>query len=378
MDERPLTILLIEDDPEDARLVKRTLSKVEGLSCEVIHVECLKDGVERVAKEGIDLALVDLSLPDSTGVNSFKEMHHTAPTVPIIVLSGMNNRETAIELVQLGAQDFLVKGSVNPDLLIRSIRYAIERRKMQQMRDQFVSTITHELRTPLTNMKGIISNIGAGIAGEINPKLKDYLTRVAANIDRLTNIVNDLLDINKLAARKIVLKRESVEMRAVIQDVIEFFEERARIREIALVSKLPDQPVQFFVDEGRIRQVLINLIGNAVKFTPKGGRVTAGLATAGKEGILLVADTGGGIAPEHQSKIFDPFYQVEHESGGGEKGIGLGLAIVKEIVAVHGGKIEIDSELGKGSCFKVTLPNTREVLEERLTPVEERRKISSL
>ena len=354
MGEAPLLILLIEDDPEAARLVKRTLSKVEGTPCEVVHVGCLKDGMERIAKGGIDLALVDLSLPDSPRTDTFKEIHQTSPDIPVIVLSGMNNREVAIRLVQQGAQDFLVKGSVSPDLLIRSIRYGIERRRMQQMKDQFVSTITHELRTPLTNMNGIISNIGKGVAGEVNPKLKDYLARIAANIDRLTNIVNDLLDISKLAARKIVLKCAWVEMRAIVEDIVAFFGERAKMREISLAAQLPAEPTNFFVDEGRIRQVLINLIGNAVKFTSNGGKVTVGLETTGKEGTLLVVDTGRGIAPEHHTKIFDPFYQVEHEAGGGEKGTGLGLAIVKEIVDMHGGKITIESELGKGCCFKLT------------------------
>lgn len=364
MAERPLMILLIEDDPEDAHLVKRNLAKAEGVPCEVVHVECLKDGMERIAKGGIDLALVDLSLPDSRGVDSFKEIHQAFPEIPVIVLSGMNDRETAVQLVQQGAQDFLVKGIANPELLIRSIRYAIERRRVQQMKDQFISTVSHELRTPLTNMKGIISNISAGVAGDVNPKLKDYLGRVVTNIDRLTHIVNNLLDISNLASRKRLLKYARVEMVGLVRDVVDFFEGQVKTRGIFLISELPSEPMAFFVDEGCIRQVLINLIGNAVKFTPRGGRVTVGLSASVKEVTLWVADTGRGIAPEHQAKIFDPFFQVEHEAGGGEKGTGLGLAISKEIVDMHGGKLQVESEPGKGSCFKIILPIGKENLEE--------------
>ena len=356
MIDRPLLILLIEDDPEDARLVKRTLAKAEGAPCDVVHVGCLKDGLARIAKGGIDLALCDLSLPDSGGVDSFKEIHRTSPEVPIIVLSGMNDRETALQLVQQGAQDFLVKGSVNTDLLIRSIGYAIERKKLQQMRDQFISTVSHELRTPLTNMKGIVSNICAGIAGDVNPKLKDYLDRVAINIDRLTRIVNNLLDISNLASGKIVLKRESVEMGNFIKDIVDSFEGQVKMHEISLVSHPPPQIMMFSIDEAWMRQVVINLIGNAIKFTPRGGRITVGLSASDTGGSIRVADTGQGIAAENHAKVFEPFFQVEHEAGGGEKGTGLGLAISTEIVEIHGGTIKVESEIGKGSCFTVTLP----------------------
>ncbi|MFH0799824.1 MAG: hybrid sensor histidine kinase/response regulator [Pseudomonadota bacterium] len=356
MSDRSLTVLLVEDDPEDAHLVKRGLAKAEGMSCEVHHAASLREALERIAQGGIDVALVDLSLPDSSGLGSFKEIHRLAPEVPVIILSGLSDRETAVQVVQMGAQDFIVKGSVRPEFLIRSIQYAIERKKVQEMKDRFVSTVSHELRTPLTNMKGIVSNLFTGVAGELNPKMKDYLSRVGANIDRLMQIVNDLLDMSKLAARKIVLKRAWTEAAPFFTDITELFESQAALRGVGLKLEVPAAPVKLYFDEGRMRQVLLNLIGNALKFTPPGGTVTIALTVSPQEGVFSVSDTGEGISPEHLEKIFDPFYQVEHEAGGGGKGTGLGLAITKEIVEMHGGKVKVESAVGQGTRFQVILP----------------------
>lgn len=228
--------------------------------------------------------------------------------------------------------------------------------KLDQLKTDFVSTVSHELRTPLTIMGEYTSIISDEIPGKLNPEQREYLSIIERNIDRLSRIIEDLLDISRIEAEKVVLKREFVDLASIINDVVTQFKPKADEKQIEFKTVLPMSLPPLYIDADRIRQVFTNLIGNAIKFTPTNGKITAEITGEEKEVECHVTDTGIGIAPENLDKVFNRFEQFDRTNGSGAKGTGLGLAITEALIQLHGGRIWVESELNKGSKFIFTLP----------------------
>ncbi len=228
--------------------------------------------------------------------------------------------------------------------------------KLDQLKTDFVSTVSHELRTPLTIMGEYASIISDEIPGKLNPEQREYLSIIEGNIDRLSGIIEDLLDISRIEAEKVVLKREFVDLATIINDVVTQFKPKADEKQIELKTVFPLSLPPLYIDGDRIRQVFTNLIGNAIKFTPRNGKITAETADKEKEFECRVTDTGIGIAPENLDKVFTRFEQFDRTEDSGAKGTGLGLAITEALIRLHGGRIWVESELNKGSKFIFTLP----------------------
>lgn len=233
-------------------------------------------------------------------------------------------------------------------------------REKERLQSEFVSHVSHELRTPLTTMKEFTSILLDGLGGDISGKQKKYLGIIQNNITRLTKIVGDLLDISKLEAGRIKLTREEAHIDRLIHQVCFFLNNYIEHKGLKLKPKPAEGLPPVYIDVDRLIQVLTNLIDNAAKYSPPGGVIEVG-AEAG-EGMVsvYVSDSGEGISMEDREKIFDKFHQVNVKHGPGARGVGLGLAIAKQIVVMHGGKICVDSEPGKGSVFTFTLPAARE------------------
>ncbi len=230
-----------------------------------------------------------------------------------------------------------------------------ERKRAEELKDEFVSTVSHELRTPLAITKEGIALLLDGIPGEVNDKQRKVLASARGNIDRLARIINDLLDISKIEAGKMQMAKDCVDFVALTEGVMRNFEGIARQKGLLLESSL-DLPLrQVLADQDRIIQVMTNLLSNALKFTTEGGvRVTACVREEAVE--CTVADTGVGLAPEEAARVFEKFTQFGRTHGAGEKGTGLGLAIAKQIVELHRGRIRVESAVGRGSRFIFTLP----------------------
>ena len=228
--------------------------------------------------------------------------------------------------------------------------------KLDQLKTDFVSTVSHELRTPLTIMGEYASIISDEIPGKLNPEQREYLSIIEGNIDRLSGIIEDLLDISRIEAGKVVLKREFVVLATIINDVVTQFKPKADEKQIELKTVFPLSLPPLYIDGDRIRQVFTNLIGNAIKFTPRNGKITAETTDKEKEFECRVTDTGIGIAPENLDKVFTRFEQFDRTEGSGAKGTGLGLAITEALIQLHGGRIWVESEPNKGSKFIFTLP----------------------
>jgi signal transduction histidine kinase len=372
-----IKILLIEDNPADARLLQETLNDVmqkESLNteCELQCATRHAQGIQFLNEADFDVVLLDLSLPDSHGLETFTNTHRLFPDIPIIILSGLDDEIVALDAVRSGAQDYLFKGELSGYLLIRAIRYAIERKRivaelkaanvklqeLDRLKSDFLSTVSHELRTPIAIMREGVSLCLDGVAGEINDTQKELLTDTQENIDRLARLVTDLLDISKIEADKIKLRRSTVDMLLVTRKVYEYFLPEANERKINFEIELPDHPLSLYVDEDKLFQIYQNLVSNALRYTESGGHVKISLREDVGEVICSVADTGIGIAKENLGKLFSKFEQFGRLEGPGYKGTGLGLAIAKGLVEKHGGRIWVDSKLGKGTTFSFSFKKT--------------------
>jgi signal transduction histidine kinase len=237
---------------------------------------------------------------------------------------------------------------------------AVANEKLQELdrlKSDFVSNVSHELRTPLTAIKGAVDLVLREVAGPLTEKQIHYLTRVRSNTQHLAGLINDLLDLSKIESGKIEMKSSRVSMGGLVHEVVETLRPVAAEKAIALDATAPEPAIMVWADRDKINQVLMNLIGNAIKFTPAHGTVTVSASRNGNERVQVsVSDTGPGIAPEQKEKIFDKFYQVGEADGVKPKGTGLGLAICKALVELHGGRIWLESDPDRGSTFSFTLP----------------------
>jgi signal transduction histidine kinase/HAMP domain-containing protein len=255
-------------------------------------------------------------------------------------------------------------------------------RKLQELdrlKSEFVSNVSHELRTPLTNIRMSVDNLLDGVAGEVNPTLQRYLSRVQNNTDRLVRLIADLLDLSRIEAGRVELHRSSISVSELLQEVAEGLRPMALARGLELVTAPSAGPLPAFADRDKLQQVLINLAENALKFTPSGGRVSLSaravpsMAGDGKPRVqeeespeafrvdrpwieMSVEDTGEGIPPAELDAIFDKFHQVRRDGRAKAQGTGLGLAIAKSLIELHGGRIWVASEMGRGSRFVFTVP----------------------
>ncbi len=239
-------------------------------------------------------------------------------------------------------------------------RMAKKLKELDQMKDDFVSSVSHELRSPLTSIKGYVDFVLRGKAGPLNSKLVEYLTIVKNNTSRLATFINDILDLAKIDAKRFELGKEALELPPLIEEMVTFFRPQAEENRIQLETVVPTSISLVSADPDKIRQVFINVLSNAFKFTPEGGKVIieAKNSDSGDFVEVCVKDTGVGIAKEDLQKVFDKFQQIKPAGGKVKKvkGTGLGLAIVKGILEAHGGRIWVESELDKGSNFVFTLP----------------------
>ncbi|MCQ9205162.1 MAG: HAMP domain-containing histidine kinase [Omnitrophica bacterium] len=235
--------------------------------------------------------------------------------------------------------------------LVKSLR-AIE--TISKAKSDFISSVSHELRTPLTSVKGFSSLLVDDKFGKLSEEAKKRLLRIDENVNKLMDIVNTLLDISRIESGKTEVKIAPCEIAKLIEDVADFLTPQIKAKELVLNFNAP-KGLNLYMDKNLIERVLINLINNAIKFTPKGGKITIKCEQNGNEAIISVSDTGYGIKKDDLEKLFQEFYRVNNPDTLKEKGSGLGLSLVKRIVNTHNEKIWVESEFGKGTTFFFTL-----------------------
>jgi len=238
--------------------------------------------------------------------------------------------------------------------VVMVLRDVAREREIDRMKSDFVSSVSHELRSPLTSIKAYTATIlrDPNMPEQVK---REFLAIIDEESDLLKNLIEGLLEISRIESGAVKFLREPMDITDVIGQVLSGLQHLADKKNIQLKTDISNELGQLQGDEGRIQSMVMNLVNNAIKFTPENGQVSLSARREGQELVIRVSDTGIGVPKEALTKIFDRFYRV-YQSGKGMPGTGLGLSIVKEIVNMHGGRIEIESQPGRGSTFTVFLP----------------------
>jgi len=244
------------------------------------------------------------------------------------------------------------------------LRNVSQEREIDRMKNDFVSSVSHELRTPLTSIMAYTATIlrDPNMPEQTRDK---FLTIINDESNQLARLIEDILEISQIDAETVKVIHQNVDIAAAIKQVLLTLEPLADKKNIRIDSNITDKLSDFHGDESKIQSILTNLISNAIKFTPEHGRISVTAQLQDEELVVQIADTGMGIPQEELSKIFDRFYRIQRP-GRQIQGTGLGLAIVKKIVAMHGGRINVESEPGQGTTFTVFLPLTSQKIPQTL------------
>jgi signal transduction histidine kinase len=240
----------------------------------------------------------------------------------------------------------------------------IELQKLDELKSDFVSNVSHELRTPLTSISGYTKLLMMEKLGKLNPRQTQSLSIVSDESDRLTRLINDVLDLSKLEAGKIEVRPERFDIAELAKETMESLGFEAEKKNIKLDLNVKTRNTMIEAGRDLIKQVFINLINNALKFTHSNGKVSITIRRVNKILLVDVLDTGKGIAKEDIPKLFNKFVQVDSSMTREEGGTGLGLVIVKHILSLHNGKIDVKSEVGRGSRFTFRVPAEMRIKEE--------------
>ncbi len=402
LDKELTKVLLVEDNAIDKLTVERILAKCSrSIEFATDSAGSLSEAIESLNTNEYDVVLLDLILPDSNGLETLQRIKEINSHIPIVVLTGLDDEQTGLSAIKTCAMDYLVKGQISDNMLVRTIQYAIERKRMQlalqeahdklemqveertrklskandllkkeiiehkkteekmkkamEIKSQFVSTVSHELRTPLTALREGVRLVVEEKTGKLNDEQKEFLSLAKRNADRLARLINNVLDFQKLEAGRMSFSFHEIDINKIVKDVYDTMAPVIKCIDLDFVLKLEDNLPKVKSDGDKIAQVLTNMVSNAIKFTEK-GNIT--ITTCKRENVIQVSvsDTGCGIRKEDLPRVFHEFEQLDQ--GGDRKtgGTGLGLAISKAIIEQHRGKICVESEYAKGSTFHFVLP----------------------
>ena len=270
------------------------------------------------------------------------------------VLSCDNKRLVKAQLSPLRDEEQGFSGTV---IVLRDVTAEQE---IARVKNDFVSLVSHELRTPMTSIKGYTDLMLKGSVGELNDQQRRFMTIVKSNVDRMAELVSDLLDVSRLESGRMRLARERLDLASVVFETSQELVETLRQRELTLQFDLSPGLPRVYADHGRVIQVLLNLLSNAYRYTPAGGTITISVHQERDEVQVDVTDTGIGIPQQEQATIFERFYRVDHPVVQQQAGTGLGLPIAKSLIEMHGGRLWLRSKPGQGSTFSFTLPRYTE------------------
>jgi two-component system, sensor histidine kinase and response regulator len=369
------TVLLVEDNPGDARLIRESLNEAIGEKFDLEITDRLATALRRLSAGGVDALLLDLALPDSKGRETFSKAKEQAPTVPIIVLTGLGDEALALKMVQEGAQDYVTKIDLNGNVLSRAIRYAIERERADQRirkfneeleervrqrtaeleaanreLEAFSASVSHDLRGPLHLIEGYAELLQETHASVLSPEGRKYLQHIYSAVRGMAGIIESLLRLSRLGRQQLQMQHTSLDemIGGILADCM------PEIRGRKIEWKIADLP-EISCDPVLVKQALTNLISNAVKYTRRrdAAVIAVGQMTLNAEEVFFVQDNGAGFDMKSAGKLFDAFQRFHHQQE--FEGNGVGLATVRRIIERHGGRIWAESEIGKGATFYFTL-----------------------
>ena len=423
MSEEKFSILLVDDDEVDRLTVKRALRKAQ-FSASITEVTNGQEALAKLTPNGnlhvgilpiadgnsldtatipegdganFDLILLDYLLPDIDGLNLLAKINELQINLPLVVLTGQGDEQLAVEMMKSGAADYLSKGKIEPNTLVRSINNAIrvhqaeqavilanqrlrasnellviknkelekqqEQIKLQNIKLQesynlksdFLATMSHELRTPMNAIMGFSQLLLRQHSDPLSAQQENLVSRIFHNSKNLLNMINEMLDFSKIEAGKLESQPQPFNLEHLTRITVEELRSLADKDRLKLIIEIELENKFVVQDANFVKRCLINLLSNAIKFT-ESGEVRVRIGERGNNFIISVSDTGEGIESADREKIFEAFRQADQSFTRPHSGTGLGLAITDSLVKMMGGKISLQSELGKGSTFTLEIP----------------------
>ncbi len=368
-------ILIIDDDVDLADSFAELLSD-EGYEIEVAN--CAESALEIAGRFEAQIALVDIRLGKSSGLDLVQPLVATRPGIMPVMMTGNSDRESAIGAIRQGAYDFLTK-PVQFDELNAALDRCFEALRLKEAtaeamramqaakeeaqaadkaKSEFLASITHELRTPLNAVIGFSDILKDESLGPIgNEQYAEYAADINQAGRHLIDVISDILDMAKAEAGKLEVQEAEVDLVEIAQAAIRTMRPKAEEAAISFEANLPDESICLIGDSRKLKQILLNLLSNAIKFTPEGGSVGVELqADEDGNAAMIVADTGIGMSDEDIPKALAPFVQVDARLARQYEGTGLGLPLAVAMAKLHNGQIDVDSEIDAGTRVTVTLP----------------------
>lgn len=365
------TCVLVVDDEQSVATTIEAILRLDGH--DVVAVTSGTEAIRLLNERQFDVVLTDLRLADIDGIDVLKEVQRTAPETAAIMLTGYASLESAIAALRTGAYDYLLKPS-DVEELRATVNRAIERRQLRRrlleleevdrLKTQFLSMVSHELRTPLTAVSGFVQVARRRVTRLADqPEGFDWrqeAARIGETLElaqrqsrRLARLVDELLDVSRLQLGRVELHQSEVDIVEDVREVVDRMKLLVSTHEFEFGSEIDSARV--IADRDRIDQVFENLIGNAVKYSSPGGRISVVVRQVGDDVQIAFRDQGIGISRDELDRIFNLFYRSPDPRAGHVGGLGLGLYISRDIITRHGGRLWAESE-GSGSTFNVSLP----------------------
>lgn len=364
---RKVRVLVIDDDEDDFFLLKKTFSAIPNSPFVLDWTPSFDRGIELINKRQHDVFMIDYRLGAHTGLELLKLAEAEQRSEPFILLTGVDDREVEWRSMRLAAADYLIKSTVNSEVLSRALYYALQRKQIEKQRlqhlvelnrskDEFISIASHQLRTPATAVKQYLGMLLEGFVGELDPKQQTILKKAYENNERQLRIVSDLLKVAQVDAGQVMLRKESVDLNSLLEDVI---------RDLGGVFKGRQQTVVFYpaadasevnIDLGSVRMVFENLIDNASKYSEENKQIEVSIREDEAAVTVAISDEGVGISEDDRGRLFEKFSRLDNPLSTKVGGTGLGLYWAKKIVTLHDGDLTYTPNTPHGSVFSVGLP----------------------
>jgi len=362
-------VLVVDDEEVIRDILKRYL---EGEKFQVTTAKSGEDALRELEKEVFDVALIDLKLPDMSGIELIEKMKYIAPHLIYIMMTGFPTIKLAVKAIQNGAYDFITKPFIleeikmvinkaftqqelqDENIKLREINKRLV--EIERIKSEVVNTISHEFKTPLTILRGYLTMLKEGTLGTIEGKAKECVEDMLKSAMLLEKLVNNLITLNFSFKKKLFLNKQAVNLEELILEIIKEMYERIKDKKLNLIREFKEGGLLINADKSKLKIALSNLLDNAIKFNRVGGKIILKTKLAGDYVNVIFEDTGIGFPLAEKEKLLKPFSQEDMSITRAFNGLGIGLPVSKTIIEAHGGEFDITLNKEGGTRVQITLP----------------------